>query len=182
MNFGINYMISRKVTLISRKVTLYKVFPGQILLATWKRLLLKRKDTILWVSERKSNHRNGNLWDSESLKAYLLLGQLATSQRIGFYKYGTELTREQRSSSRSPKTLQGMENQRLGQSQACSRNNSAEKPGTGGLVVQGAEGKAQGPAEGPVLQQITDQGMQSGRVLNVGPVRASEHMTKIVDT
>lgn len=52
----------------------HKLYDFQILLATWKRLLLKRKDTILWVSERKSNHRNGNLWDSESLKAYLLLG------------------------------------------------------------------------------------------------------------
>lgn len=73
MNFGINCMISRKVTLP-------RVFPGQLLLATWKKFLLKRKDTILWVSERKSNYRNDSLWDSESLKAFLLHGWLATGQ------------------------------------------------------------------------------------------------------
>lgn len=110
MNFGIRCMISRTVILSN-------IFPGQLLLATWKRLLLKRKDTILWVSERQSNHRNDSLWFSESLKAYLPHGWLATGQvkRMGFYKYSTELSREQRSSSRNPKTLWPTENQRLGQ-------------------------------------------------------------------
>lgn len=40
----------------------------------------ERKEVHLWVSERKSNHRNDSLWDSESLKAHLLQGWLVTGQ------------------------------------------------------------------------------------------------------
>lgn len=73
MDFGANRMISRKVAFS-------QVFPGSLFFTAWKRLPLKRKDVHLWVSERKSNHRNDSLWDSESLKAHLLQGWLVTGQ------------------------------------------------------------------------------------------------------
>lgn len=46
MNFGVN-------CIISRKVVLFKVFPGLLLVASLKRPLLEGKMSLLWVSERK---------------------------------------------------------------------------------------------------------------------------------
>lgn len=59
MNFGVNCVIPRNV----------RSFPGRLLLASSKRLLLKGEMPILWVSERE---RNDSLWGSDILKAYLL--------------------------------------------------------------------------------------------------------------
>lgn len=53
-----------------------------------------------------------------------------TRQRRGFYKYGTELAREQRSSSRSPKTVGHGKPGAWDKPQDRPRDSSAEKLGT----------------------------------------------------
>ena len=147
MNVGISSMISRTVILSN-------IFPGQLLLATWKRLLLKRKDTTLWVSERKRNHRNDSKWFSESLKTYLPHGWLTGQVREWDF---INMALNSQESKETLRLCGAWKTRGWDKPQGCSTINSAEKLlGTWCLVVKGVEDKAWGPTEGPVLQQITD--------------------------